>query len=120
MRLSCGSGACRSVAFEKFAEQECLAAQGLGALVVREEVDEFVAEDGDAAGFESDDGDAGFDFGFELVENFEQQRFGAVEHAEVVERASAAEIGARDEDAESGGFEDFDGGFRGLTGGNSC
>ena len=108
------------VALEKFAEQESLFAQGQGALVVGKEIDEFVAEDGDAAGFESDDGDSGFDLGLELVEDFEQQRFGAVEHAEVVERASAAEVGARDEDAESGGFEDFDGGFRGRRGGNSC
>jgi hypothetical protein len=82
----------------------------LGALVVREEVEEFVAEDGDAAGFESDDGDAGFDLGLELVEDVQEQAFGAVEHAEVVERASAAEVGAGYRDAEAGGFEDFDGG----------
>jgi hypothetical protein len=81
----------------------------LGAGIVRKEVEKFVAEDGDAAGFESDDGDAGFDFGFERVENFEEQRLGAVEEAEVVERTSAAEMGAGDEDAVSGGFEDFDG-----------
>jgi hypothetical protein len=37
----------------------------------------------------------------------------AVEHAEVVERAAAAEIGLREEDAVSGGFEDFDGGYGG-------
>ncbi len=61
------------VVVEEFAEQECLFAQGLGALVVREEVEEFVAEDGDAAGFESDDGDAGFDLGLELVEDVEEQ-----------------------------------------------
>ena len=73
-----------------------MVAQGLGAGVVREEVDELVAEDGDAAGFQPDDGDSGFDLRLELVQNFEEQRFGAVEHAEVVERASAAEIGLRD------------------------
>ena len=88
-------------------------AQGLGAVVVGEEIEEFVAEDGDAAGFESDDGDAGFDFGLELIEDFEQQGLGAVEHAEVVEGAAAAEIGLRDDDAISGGFEDFDGGLGG-------
>ena len=99
--------------FEEFAEQERLFAQGLGALVVREEVEEFVAEDGDAAGLEPDDGDSGFDLGLELVEDVEEQGFGAVEHAEVVERASAAEVGLRDEDAVSGGLEDFDGGAGG-------
>ena len=76
---------------EEFAEQEGLFAQGLGAFVVREEVEEFVAEDGDAAGLESDDGDSGFDLGRECVEDVEEQGLGAVEHAEVVERASAAE-----------------------------
>ena len=80
---------------------------------MREEVEEFVAEDGDAAGLESDDGDSGFDLGLELVEDFEEQPFGAVEHAEVVEGAAAAEVGLREEDAVSGGFEDFDGGAGG-------
>ncbi len=100
--------------FEEFAEQERLLAQGLGALVVGKEVEEFVAEDGDAAGFEADDGDSGFDLGREFVEDIEQQGFGAVEHAEVVERASAAEVGLREEDVVSGGFEDFDGGAGGC------
>ena len=52
--------------------------------------------------------------GSSCVEDFQQQAFGAVEHAEVVEGASAAEVGARDDDAESGGFEDFDGGIGGA------
>jgi hypothetical protein len=98
----------REFLFEELAEQERLFAQDLGALVVREEVEEFVAEDGDAAGLEADDGDSGFDLGG--VENVEEQGLGAIKHAEVVERASAAERGARDEDAVSGGLEDFDGG----------
>ena len=101
------------VEFEKFAEQEGLLAQGLGALVVREEVEQFVAEDGDAAGLESDDGDARFDLGLEFVEDIEQQGFRAVEHAEVVEWAAAAEVGLREDDVVSGGFEDFDGGSGG-------
>ena len=79
-----------------------------------EEVCEFVAEDGHARGFQSDYGDAGFDFGLELVEDFEQKAFGAVQHTEVVEGASAAEVGFGDQDAESGGFEDLDGGTGGL------
>jgi hypothetical protein len=104
----------REFLFEELAEQERLFAQDLGALVVREEVEEFVAEDGDAAGLEADDGDSGFDLGGERVENVEEQGLGAIKHAEVVERASAAEVGLGDEDAESGGFEDFDGGAGGL------
>jgi diadenosine tetraphosphatase ApaH/serine/threonine PP2A family protein phosphatase len=102
------------VVLEEFAEQERLFAQGLGALVVREEIEEFVAENGDAAGLESDDRDSGFDLGFELVEDIEQETLGAVEHAEVVERASAAEIGLGDEDVVSGGFEHLDGGAGGC------
>ncbi len=43
-----------------------------------------------------------------------QERLGAVEHAVVVERAPAAEIRARDNDSEAGGFQDFDGGFGGA------
>jgi len=101
------------VVLEKLAEQEGLLAQGLGALVVGEEVEEFVAEDGDAAGLEADDGDSGFNFGFELVEDFEQKALGAIEHAEVVEGTAAAEIGLRYRDAEAGGLEDFDGGAGG-------
>jgi len=80
---------------------------------MREEVGEFVAEYGDTAGFEADYRDAGFDFRLECIENFEEQALGAIEHAEVVEGAPAAEIGARNEDPEAGGFEDFDGGAGG-------
>ena len=97
--------------FEKFAEQEGLARQGLGEFVVGKEIDEFVAEDGDAAGFEADDGYSGFDFRREFVEDLEQERLGAVEHAEVVERAAAAEIDTRDDHSEASGFEDVDGGL---------
>jgi hypothetical protein len=81
---------------------------------MREEVREFVAEDGHAGGFQTDYGYSSFDFGFELVEDFKEQSLRAVEHAEVVEGASAAEVGLRDQDAESGGFEDLDGGAGGL------
>jgi hypothetical protein len=101
------------ILFEEFAEEESLFAQGLCAVVVREEVEEFVAEDGDAAGLESDDRDSGFDLGGEFVEDVEEQGLGAVEHAEVVERASAAEVGLGEEDAVPGGFEDFYGGAGG-------
>jgi hypothetical protein len=101
------------VEFEEFAEQKRLFAQGLGALVVREEVEEFVAEDGDAAGLESDDWDSSFDLGGEFVEDVEQQGFCAVEHAEIVERTAAAEIGLRENHVVSGGFEDCDSGAGG-------
>ena len=88
-----------------------MARQGLGAFVVGKQIEEFIAKDGDAAGFEADDGNTGFNFRREFVEDLEQKRLGAVEHAVIVERASAAEVGTRDDDSEACGFEDFDGGF---------
>src|SRR5258706_962181 len=81
---------------------------------MRKEVKEFVAKHRDATRFEDDDGDPGIDFGGEFVEDLKQERSRAVEHAVIVERASATEIGFWHDDAEAGGFEDFDGGFRGA------
>lgn len=101
------------VDFEKFTEQKNLAGQGLRTFVVGKQIEELVAEDGDATGLEADDGNAGFDFGGERVENLQQERLGAVEHAVVVEGAAAAEIGFRNDYLEPGGFEDFDCGFGG-------
>ena len=43
-----------------------------------------------------------------------RERLGAVEHAVVVERASATEVGFGHDDSEACGFEDFDGGFSGA------
>ena len=71
------------------------------------EVDELVAEDGHATGFKADDGDSGCDFGGKFVEDLQQKRLGAVEHAVVVEWTAAAEVGPWDDHSEAGGFEDF-------------
>ena len=57
--------------FEEFAEQKSLSGESLGARIVRKEVEEFVAEDGDATGFEADHGNAGGDLGREFVEDLE-------------------------------------------------
>jgi len=99
--------------FKKFAEQEDLFREGLRAFVFGEKVSEFVAENGGAAGFEDDDRRCGFDFREKLVHDLEEQALGAVEHADVVERAPAAEVSAGNGDGEAGGFEDFDGGAGG-------
>ena len=96
--------------FEEFTKQERLARQGLSALVVRKEVQEFIPENRNAAWLESNDGDASFDLGREFVEDFEEQKLCAIEHAEVIERPSAAEVGLGDEHAISGSLKDFDGG----------
>jgi hypothetical protein len=79
---------------------------------VWEEINKLVSEDGHAARFESHHRDAGFNLGLESIENFEQQRFRAVEHPEIVERASTAEVGLRDAYLESCGLEDLNSSFR--------
>jgi hypothetical protein len=104
----------RSVDFEKFAEKESLARQGLSPFVVRKQVQKFVTKDGDATWFETDDGHASFDFGREFIEDLKQESLGTVEHAMVVERPSAAEVGSWHEDLEAGGFKDIDGSLRGA------
>jgi len=108
-----GKGVIVCALLEKLAEQEDLLRQGLGAFVLREKVRQFVSEDGSATGFEDDDGRGGFDFGEKLVHDPEQQALGAIKHANVVKRAAAAEVGTRDADVETRGFEDFNGGFGG-------
>src|ERR1700688_2970243 len=55
LALELRKGRVSGVVFQELAEQKRLAGESLGALVVREEVDEFVAENGDAAGLEADD-----------------------------------------------------------------
>src|SRR5438270_3449914 len=81
-----------SVLDEELAEEEGLVAELGGAMVVGEEVGEFVAEDGGAAWFEHDNGSAGFELRGESVEDFEEIFFCGVEHAEVVEGTAAAEM----------------------------
>jgi hypothetical protein len=85
----------------------------LRAFVLGEKVLQFVAKDGGTTGFEDDDRRRRFDYGEQLVHNLEEQSFGAVEHANVVERSSTAEASPRNGDVETGCFEDFDGGFGG-------
>src|SRR6201997_720263 len=103
-----------AVAVKKFAEEVALPRETLGALVPGEEIAEFVAEDSDAAGFEADDGNAGLDLGCERVEDAEEQVFSAIEHAEIVKGASAAEIAGGQFHAEAGVLEDLDSRLRGV------
>src|SRR5208282_532133 len=58
--------------FEKLAQQEDLSRQGMCALVLGEEIGQFVAENGGAAWFEDDDGRFGFDFGEQRVHGLEE------------------------------------------------
>ena len=86
--------------------------QPLRVLVVREQVEQLVAEDRDAARLEPDDRRAGFDLGPQRVEDLAQQRFRAVEHAVVVERPAAAELPRGTTTSEAGVLEHLDGGLR--------
>ena len=103
-----------SMLSQEFWQQERLMGQALRLSIIRKQIDEFVTKDRNTTRFEADDGDAGFDFGGKFVEDLKQEDLGAVEHAVVVERASAAEVGFWDDDSEARGFEDFDGGFGGA------
>lgn len=84
------------------AQHDGLVAKAVGAVVVREEVGEFVLEDAGAAGLEHDNGDAGADLWLEVVEDAEEIAAGVIEEAEVVEGATAAEMAARDLNLASG------------------
>ena len=94
---------------QKFAKQEDLLREGLRAFVLGEKVSKFVAEDGGAARLEHNDRRGGFNLWQKLVHDPEEQAFGAVEQADVVEWASAAKVGAWNGDGEASGFEDLDG-----------
>jgi len=99
--------------FPETRSTEMLPRQRLRALVVWEKVEQFVAKDCDAAGFEANHRDSRFDFRRQRVEDFEQQLLRAVEHAKIVERATAAKICARKNYVISSGFENIDRGFGG-------
>jgi hypothetical protein len=103
----------RSVLDEELAEQEGLVAEFGGAGIVGEEVGEFVAEDGGAGGFENDDGCAGLKLWSEGVESFEEIVLCGIEHAEVVEGTTAAEMLRWERDAEACGGEDLMGSAHG-------
>src|ERR1017187_5114545 len=100
------------VVFEKLAEQKRLPRERLRALVVREEVEQFVAENGDTARLKSDYRDSRFNLGRKCVEDFEEQRLRSVEHAEVIQWTTTTEIRLRKDHPVSRGFEDIDRGFR--------
>ena len=90
---------------QEIAQQIDLFAQSRGARVRREQIHEFVAKHGRATGLEHDDRQAVVDFLRQGVHGFDRTTLGLVEHAEVVEGTSAADVGLRNDDLEAGGFE---------------
>ena len=75
---------------EKLAEQKRLLLQSLGVFVVREQVDHFIAEDGNAARLQADDRHARLDFWPQRSRIAVSRRLAVVEHAEIVEGPTAA------------------------------
>jgi hypothetical protein len=96
----------RNVTREEFAEQKGLVTQALGARILREKVDELIAKDARAAGFEEDEEKAGVDLGRAIAQDLFQIGAGLLQKAEIVERAAAADVLARDFGREAGAFED--------------
>jgi hypothetical protein len=99
---------------EELAEKEGVVAKALCARVAWKEVDQFVAKDGCATGLEKDEGEACIDLRREIAKNFLEVGASLFQEAEVVERAAAADMVARDLDRKSGGIEDAGGGGEGL------
>ena len=102
------------VAGEEFAQEEGLVAQALGAGVAGEEVDKLVAEDGGATRFKEDEGESGVDLRGEVAEDFFEIASCCGEESEVVERATAANVFARDFEVEACALQDLGRGVEGL------
>jgi len=99
---------------QELAQQERLAAQALRILILRKEIGQLVAEDGDAARLEPDDRRAGADVVPQGVEDLAELAPCEAEHAEVVERAAAAERLRGNGNVIAGGLQDLDGRLRRL------
>src|SRR5262249_28563414 len=55
--------------FEEFGQPKCLILEPNGLFVLREEVDQFIPEDGDAARLQAHEGNSFFDWVFERLQN---------------------------------------------------
>ena len=82
----------RRVARQEFAQDERLPAKPLRARIVREEIAELVSKHRRAAWLEHDHRAARVDLLAETIHDAPQVGFGPRQHAEVVERAAAAEV----------------------------
>ena len=100
LALEARQGKIFGLGFQEFAEQKSLARKGLRTFIVRKQVDQLVAEDGDATGLKPDHRNSSFDFGRKFIENLQQQRLRTIEHAVIVERTSATQVGFGDDHVE--------------------
>lgn len=93
---------------EELPEQVGLRGEADGVLVVRQHVDELVAEHRGAARLERDERHPVLDVLAQRVEDLVQEALGEAQHPVVVERATAAQGLARQLDAPAGGLEHLD------------
>ena len=89
-------------------------AEALGARVVGEKFQQLVLEDAGAAWFEEDERIAGIDLAGHAIENLNKVPTGRAEQAEVIERASAADVTFWNMDPEAGLGKNLFGGNHGL------
>ena len=80
-------------------------AKTLCAVVVREEIHQFVAEDAGAAGLKEDKEQAGVDLRSKPDQNLAEIGASLLQESEVVERTAAADVMARDFDDETCGVQ---------------
>jgi len=99
---------------EELAQQECLPRKPLSSLVFGEQVQEFITKHCGAARLQNNDWSALLNFGFERGKNLAQKILGAIQHAPIVERAPATQVGFRKSYAITGRFENVDGSSGGV------
>ena len=95
---------------KEFRQREDLSVKALCVLVVRTEIEHFVAEHGETARLQAHHGCSGLDRGFQVGEYFAEKLVGVIEEPIVVEGAPATQRRARHDDAESGILQYFSSG----------
>ena len=87
---------------QEFTQEKCLVSQSLRTRILREKITELVPKYGSATRFEDDDGRAGVNLFTQSLQNPAQIFLGRIQHAEIIEWASAAEMTARNTHVETG------------------
>src|SRR5579859_4905977 len=84
------------IRFQKFTEQECLAAKLVRQRMIGQQVAKLVAKYGGAAWFENNHRSACSDFRFQSFQYAEQIIFRKIQHSEVVQWPAAAQLSRQD------------------------
>src|SRR5947209_4896419 len=107
---------------EKLGQGKCLAVEALGILVVRHEVQQFIAKDRTTTGLQNHKRRPGFDFRRHDAQNVFEILFCRLQKSIVIERPAATHILPRDVNGKSGVFQDSNRGLRygGMKVGVKC